>query len=115
VRALQWAAKDERKRFPSEHRSHPFSEPAAIVRQRDVGRPGVLPAQAPCRLAVSYREDVHVRLLQAQTLSASVDRTPGDAAASCPHRQPVISGMSSPYRAIYSLWSISLSRIACFA
>ena len=34
-----------------------------------------------------------------QTLSASVERTATDA-VSCPHLQPVISGISSPYRAM---------------
>jgi hypothetical protein len=64
--------------------------------------------------SVPDHEDVDVRLLEAQTLSASVERTPGER-ASCAHRQPVISGMSSPYRQIYCLWSMSLSRIACLA
>ena len=50
----------------------------------------------------------------AQMLSASVERRPPDT-TSCPHAQPAISGMSSPCRAMYSLCSISLSRIACLA
>ena len=58
--------------------------------------------------------NAHARFLRAQTLSASVERTPPVAAA-CPHFQPVISGMSSPCRAMYSLCSMSLSRIACLA
>jgi len=49
-----------------------------------------------------------------QMLSASVEPPPPDA-ASWPHFQPVISGMSSPCRAMNSLWSNSLSRIACLA
>src|SRR5215213_5503741 len=50
-----------------------------------------------------------------QTLSASVvERRPPDAVA-WPHFQPVMSGMSSPWRAMYSLCSMSLSRMACFA
>jgi hypothetical protein len=49
-----------------------------------------------------------------QTLSASVEESRAEL-ASCPHLQPVISGMSSPCRQMYSLCSMSLSRIACFA
>src|SRR6201993_3829220 len=108
------AAEDERELLLGEHPPHSFGEPAPVVGQRNVGRSSVLPAEAPRRLAVSDREDIHIRLLRGQTLSASVERTPAEA-ASCPHRQPVISGMSLPYRAINSLWSMSLSRIACFA
>jgi hypothetical protein len=49
-----------------------------------------------------------------QTLSASVEESRAELAC-CPHLQPVISGMSSPCRQMYSLCSMSLSRIACFA
>src|SRR6516162_7119894 len=93
---------------------HPFREPAAMIGQRDVRGPGVLATEAPLGFTVPDREDVHVRLLESQALSASVDRT-GAEAASRPHRQPVISGMSSPYWQINCLWSMSLSRIACLA
>src|SRR5271166_2861005 len=113
-RPLHGAAKNERERVLGQHRPQPFGDAAPTFGQRNVRCSGVLAAQAPCRLAVSDREHVHPRILRGQTLSASVERTPTDA-ASCPHRQPVISGMSSPYRAINSLWSMSLSRIACFA
>ena len=102
------------KHISGKHRPHPLRKPAAVVGQRDVRRPSVLATEAPRRLPVPDREDVHVRLLERQTLSASVERTPAEA-ASCPHRQPVISGMSSPYRPMNSLWSMSLSRIACLA
>ena len=51
---------------------------------------------------------------RAQTLSASVERTAAEA-ASCPHLHPVISGISSPYRVMNALWSMSLSRMACLA
>ena len=111
---LQRAAENELKRIPGEYRPHPLRKPAAVIGQRDVGRPCVLPGKAPRRLPVPDREHVHVLLRQSQTLSASVERTPAEA-ASCPHRQLVISGISSPYRAMNSLWSISLSRIACLA
>ena len=53
-------------------------------------------------------------VFSAQTLSASVDCA-GAAATAWPHVQPLISGMSSPCRQIYSLCSMSLSRIACLA
>src|SRR5205814_8938020 len=114
TRPLHRATEDERECLLGEHRPHSFGEPAPVVGQRNVGRSSVLPAKAPRRLAVSDREDIHIRLPRGQTLSASADRTLA-VVASCPHRQPVISGMSSPYRAMYSLWSMSLSRIACFA
>ena len=113
-RPLHWATENERKRVLGEHRSHSFGKPAPAFGQGDVCRPGVLAAQAPRRLAMSDREKVQLHLLGGQTLSASVERTPADA-ASCPHLQPEISGMSSPYRAMYSRCSMSLSRIACFA
>ena len=57
-----------------------------------------LHAVSPCLIANTF---TFVSRQQAQTLSASVERTAA-AAASCPHLQPVISGISSPYRAIYS-------------
>ena len=76
-------------------RAHPLGKFASVVGQRDVRRAGMLAAEAPRRLPVSHREHVHVRLRQVQTLSASVERAPAEA-ASCPHRQPVISGISSP-------------------
>src|SRR5215831_1963342 len=43
-----------------------------------------------------------ISLPSRQTLSASVERTATDA-VSCPHLQPVISGISSPYRAMNAL------------
>ena len=49
-----------------------------------------------------------------QTLSASVELRPFVAGAR-PHCHPLISGMSSPCRAMYCLCSMSLSRIACLA
>jgi hypothetical protein len=58
--------------------------------------------KAPHRLPVPDRKHLHVDLRQSQTLSALVDSTPTEA-ASCPHLQPAISGMSSPYRQMYSL------------
>src|SRR5262249_37479738 len=111
---LHRAAENELERIPGEYRPHPLRKPTAVVGQRDVRRPRVLPGKAPRRLPVPDREHIHVRLRQGQTLSASVERTAAEA-ASCPHLQPVISGMSSPYRAMNSLWSMSLSRIVCLA
>jgi hypothetical protein len=112
--SLHRAAQNEPKRIPGEYRPHPLCKPTAVVGQRDVRRPCVLPGKAPRRLTVPDREHIHVRLSHGQTLSASVERTPAEA-ASCPHLQPVISGISSPCRAMNSLWSMSLSRIACLA
>ena len=66
------------------------------------------------RVAWNVASNVRPGLPPLRTLSASVEREPADDAA-CPHFQSVISGMSSPYRSMYSLCSISLSRIACFA
>jgi hypothetical protein len=59
----------------------------------------------------------HVRdkRLPPQMLSASVELPAADVAVVSPHFHPVISGMSSPWREIYALCSISLSRIACLA
>jgi hypothetical protein len=111
---LHRAADNKPKRIPGEYRPHLLCKPTAVVGQRNVRRPCVLPGKAPRRLPVPDREHIHVRPRQGQTLSASVERTPAEA-ASCPHRQPVISGISSPYRAMNSLWSMSLSRIACLA
>ena len=93
---------------------HLLGETAPIVCQGEVRHARMLPAQTPRGLAMPYRKEIHDLSLPAQTLSASVERTPAEA-ASCPHRQPVISGISSPYRAMNSLWSMSLSRIACLA
>jgi len=63
----------------------------------------------------AFEQEFYLRkLTPGQMLSASVERTATDA-ASCPHLQPVISGISSPYRKMNVLWSISLSRIACLA
>src|SRR5262245_3150509 len=111
---LHRTAENELKPIPGEYRPHPLRKPAAVVGQRNVRRPCVLPGKAPRRLPVPDREHIHVRLRRGQTLSASVERTPAEA-ASCPHLQPVISGISSPYRQMNSLWSMSLSRIACLA
>ena len=47
-------------------------------------------------------------LPRTQTLSASVELAPADDAARAPHLQLVISGMSSPCRAMYALCSIEL-------
>src|SRR5215469_11531103 len=114
ARTLHGAAENERKPLLGEHRAQSLGEAATILGQGDVSRAGVLSAQAPRRFAVSDREDVHFRPVPGQTLSASVDRTPAEA-ASCPHLHPLISGMSSPYRVMNSLCSMSLSRIVCFA
>src|ERR1700758_4369737 len=114
ARPLHRADEYERERLLGEHRPHLFGKPPPVVGQGNVCRAGVLPAEAPRRLAVPDREDVHVHLLEDQMLSASVERTPAEA-ASCPHLQPVISGISSPKREMYRLWSISWSRIACLA
>src|SRR5262249_21044401 len=111
---LHRTAENELERIPGEYRPHPLCKSPAVVGQRDVRHACVLPGKAPRRLPVPDREHIHVRLRHGQTLSASVERTPAEA-ASCPHRQPVISGISSPYRAMTSLWSMSLSRIACLA
>jgi hypothetical protein len=48
---------------------------------------------SPCLIANTF---TFASRQQGQTLSASVERTAAAEAASCPHRQPVISGMSSP-------------------
>jgi hypothetical protein len=69
-----------------------------------------LHAVSPCLNANKYTVD----FLLTQTLSASVERTAPDVAA-CPHVQPVISGMSSPCREMYSLCLMSSSRTACLA
>ena len=111
---LQRADENERERLLGQHGPHPLGESTPVVGQRDVGRARVLPAQAPRGLPVPDRERRSRPPPPAQTLSASVEPTPPDAAA-CPHFQPVISGMSSPYRAMYSLCSISLLWIACLA
>ena len=116
LRALHWTAERKPGEIPGEDGPHPFRKPAAMVGQGDVGGPRVLATKAPLRLTVPDREDVHVRLLKSQTLSASVECPAVEVeAASRPHRHPVISGMSSPYRQMNSLWSMSLSRIACLA
>ena len=51
-----------------------------------------LHAVSPCLIANTF---TFASRQQGQTLSASVERTAAEA-ASCPHLQPVISGMSSP-------------------
>src|SRR5438067_8629189 len=71
ARPLHRATEDESERLLGELRPHSFGEPAPVVGQRNIGRSSVLPAEAPRRLAVSDREDIHVRLLSGQTLSAS--------------------------------------------
>jgi hypothetical protein len=50
-----------------------------------------------------WRDSAPDRTLRGHTLSASVDRVAPVRVASCPQRQPVISGMSSPYRQMYCL------------
>ena len=60
--ALHRTAQNELKPSLSENRSHPLRMPAAIVGQRDVCRPGVLPGEAPYCFAVSDREHLHVGL-----------------------------------------------------
>jgi hypothetical protein len=71
------------------------------------------PAGSPSQRGEHAQHVLRTRLHPAQRLSASVERTPPDAAA-CPHFQPVISGMSSPCRAMNSLCRMSLSWI-CLA
>ena len=96
-----------------ENPPHPLGERRRrVVGQRNVRLPRMLTAKAPRRLPMPDREHVHVRLLD-QTLSASVEDRAD--AASCPHLQPAISGISSPYRPMYSLCSMSLPRISCLA
>ena len=114
-RALQGADENERERLLGQYGANAPGQPAPVVRQGDVRRARVLPAQTPLRLPMSDGKDAHADLLAAQTLSASVEPALPAAEASCPHLQPAISGMSSPCRAMYCLCSISLSRIACLA
>ena len=64
------------------------------------------------RFPRQHAKDGHRRPVTRQILSASVGRSPAKA-ASCPQRQRLISGISSPYRVMYCLCSMSLSRIAC--
>src|SRR4029077_16595809 len=91
---------------------HPLGKAAAVVGPRHVRRsPLRLHALSPCLIANTFTFSSRQ---QGHTLSAAVERTVAEA-ASCPQLQPVISGISSPYRAMYSLWSMSLSRIACLA
>src|SRR4029453_3705017 len=60
--ALQGAEKNEGKFRLGEYRSHPLRKPAAVVGQRDVCRPRMLPGKAPHRLAVPYREHLPLPL-----------------------------------------------------
>src|SRR5262249_54788704 len=108
---LHRTAENELERIPGEYRPHPLCKSPAVVGQRDVRH---APGKAPRRLPVPGREHIHVPLRQGRTLAAFVAR-PRAEAAPCPHPQPVISGISSPSRAMNSLWSMSLSRIACLA
>src|SRR3954454_12022065 len=91
---LHRADEDDSKALFGQDGTQSLSETPPVVGQRDVGRAGVLAAEAPLGLAVPDREDVHGGL-RGQTLSASVERMP-DEAASWPQLQFVISGMSSP-------------------
>jgi hypothetical protein len=111
--ALQRAHQHEREGFLGQRGAEPLGKPAPIIGERYVGRAGVLTAQAPRGLTVPDYEYPHAGCPD-QTLSASVE-LPALADASSPQRQPLISGMSSPYRAMYSRCSMSLSRIACLA
>ncbi len=97
-RPLQRADENELECLFGEHGPHLLGETAPVVCQREVCHARMLPAQTPCGLPMPYRKEIHDLSLPAQTLSASVERTPGDAA--CPQVQPVISGISSPYRAM---------------
>src|SRR5262249_20713115 len=108
------ARDDEREHLPRERRPEPLGEPAPVVGEGGVRRPGVLAAEAPRGLPVSDGEHPHAGPRAAQTLSASVELEPAAAAAS-PHFQPAISGMSSPRRLMCSLCCRSLSRMACLA
>src|SRR5262249_40219384 len=102
-RALHRTAENKRKFVVGEYGPHPLRKPAAVVGQRNVRGTGVLTTEAPRCLPVPDREHAHIRLpLRDQMLSASVEPIPAEA-ASCPHRQPEISGISSPYRQMYSL------------
>src|SRR5215510_15789772 len=56
---LQGTGEDEGKRFPGKNRPQPLRKPTTVVGQWDVCDPRVLPAQAPRRLTVPDREDVH--------------------------------------------------------
>ena len=77
-------------------------KPSTVVGQRDVCRARMQPAKAPHRLAVLIANTCTSISLAGQSLSASVDSTLAEA-ASWPHLHPAISGMSSPYRQLYSL------------
>src|SRR3984893_1102600 len=57
------AAQNDSEGLLGEHRPHPLGEPAPIVGQRDIRRPGVLPAEAPPGFPMPDCKDVHSRLL----------------------------------------------------
>jgi hypothetical protein len=75
LRPLHWTGESKSREISGQDRPHPFRKPAAVVGQRDVRRAGVLATEAQLCLTVPYREDVHVRLLESQMLSASVECT----------------------------------------
>src|ERR1700730_11390474 len=62
-RTSRRAAQNDSEGRRVEHRPHPLGEPAPIVGQRDIRRPGVLPAEAPLGFPMPDCKDVHARLL----------------------------------------------------
>ena len=69
---------------------------------------------APAKGAVLASMAIMVDAMRcAHTLSPSVE--PAARVFWSPHVQFLISGMSSPWREMYSRWSMSLSRISCLA
>src|SRR5262245_38501877 len=91
-----------------------------VLGERDVGDPGVLPAQAPLRLAVANHVDLLCAGCHDGVRSQKSEAVSGRARVRVPfpltpQRHSRISGMSSPCRAMYCLCSIRLSPIACLA
>ena len=64
-RPLQRTDEHETECLLGQHGPQLLGEASPVVGQRDIGRAGVLPAQAPRGLAVSDREQVHWAVLPA--------------------------------------------------
>jgi len=63
ARPLHRAAERAPREISRKDWPQPFGDPAAMVGQRNISRPRVPAIEAPCRLTMPDREDVHVRLL----------------------------------------------------
>src|SRR5262245_32984791 len=118
--ATEGAREDELERLLGQDGTQAPRERPTVLGERDIGRSGVLSAQAPFSFAVADREDAlragHCdSIVGRRQKSAAVSRREVTALSSTPQRHSRISGMSSPCRAMYCLCSISLSRIACLA